>query len=467
MPGFLEFGLSPRVLRAVESMGFEEPTPVQVQAIPSLMAGKDVVVQAQTGTGKTAAFGIPIAERVNTTLPRIQALVLSPTRELALQVASQITQIGQFVGLAVLPIYGGQGYEHQIRSLRRGVHVVVATPGRLLDLLQRRTLTLESVRHMVLDEADEMLDMGFLPDVERILRQTPTDRQTALFSATMPQAIFQLATRHLKDPERIILSQPRAITVPTVEQSHYLVPREYKAEALVRLLDTKSPQLALVFCATKRMAAFLAAELQGRGYRAEALHGDMTQSQRESVMEASRAGRVEVLVATDVAARGLDIPEVSHVINYDIPQDGDSYVHRIGRTARAGRTGEAITLIGPREYSLLRIIENTTGVRVQRKELPTIAEAEEAERAGLAGQLEQLVAQAAGASFKPLIERLAQQHNPIDLAAAALSMTVGPGKERQDIPKVSPQEFTPVTRPGQSARRGTGRSFGPRRGGRR
>jgi ATP-dependent RNA helicase DeaD len=466
MPGFLELGLSPRVLRAIEAMGYEEPTPVQVQAIPRLLAGKDVVVQAQTGTGKTAAFGIPIAERVNTALPRVQALVLSPTRELALQVASHLTEIGQFVGMTVLPIYGGQGYEHQIRSLRRGVHVVVATPGRLLDLLQRRSLTLDAVRHLVLDEADEMLDMGFLPDVERILRQTPAERQTTLFSATMPDAIFQLAARHLKQPERITLSQPRAITVPTVEQSCYLVPREYKAEALVRLLDTKSPQLALVFCATKRMAAALASELQGRGYRAEALHGDMTQPQRESVMEASRAGRVEVLVATDVAARGLDISEVSHVINFDIPQDGDRYVHRIGRTARAGRSGEAITLVGPREFSLMRVIENTTGVRIPRKELPTVAEAEEAERAGLAAHLEQLVTQEAGASFKPLIERLAQQHNPVDLAAAALSMTLGPGKERQDIPKVSPQETAPPP-PGYGGRRGSGRSFGPRRGGRR
>ncbi len=466
MPGFLELGLSPRVLRAIEAMGYEEPTPVQVQAIPRLLAGKDVVVQAQTGTGKTAAFGIPIAERVNTAMLRVQALVLSPTRELALQVASNLTEIGQFVGMTVLPIYGGQGYEHQIRSLRRGVHVVVATPGRLLDLLQRRSLTLDAVRHLVLDEADEMLDMGFLPDVERILRQTPPERQTTLFSATMPDAIFQLASRHLKQPERITLSQPRAITVPTVEQSCYLVPREYKAEALVRLLDTKSPQLALVFCATKRMAAALAVELQGRGYRAEALHGDMTQSQRESVMESSRAGRVEVLVATDVAARGLDISEVSHVINFDIPQDPDSYIHRIGRTARAGRSGEAITLVGPREFSLLRVIENTTGVRIPRKELPSVAEAEEAERAGLAAHLSQLVTQQAGASFKPLVERLAQQHNPVDLAAAALSMTVGPGRERQEIPKVSPQESAPPS-PGYGGRRGSGRSFGPRRGGRR
>jgi ATP-dependent RNA helicase DeaD len=286
--------------------------------------------------------------------------------------------------------------------------VVVATPGRLLDLLEQRALALDGVRQVVLDEADEMLAMGFLEGVERILGQVPQGCQTALFSATMPQDILRLSASYLRQPECIILSQPRAVTVPTVEQSYYLVPRPFKVEALTRLLDMASPPLALVFCATKQMTMDLAGELQGRGYRAEALHGDMTQGQRESVMEVVRGGRIEALVATDVAARGLDIPEVSHVFNFGIPQDSDSYVHRIGRTARAGRSGEAVTLIAPREVPLLKTIERVIGARIQRRELPTVADLEERAQAALVAQVDQVLVEGEWRAFRPLVEDLGQ-----------------------------------------------------------
>ncbi|MBI2918647.1 MAG: DEAD/DEAH box helicase [Chloroflexi bacterium] len=456
MGDFLSMGLNPRVLRAVAAMGFEEPTPVQQQTIPRLLQGVDLVVQAQTGTGKTAAYGIPLAQRVKAGDPHVQALVLAPTRELTLQVAEQLAQLTQFLGVYVLPVYGGQSYDHQIRSLRRGVQIVVATPGRLLDLMDKRVLSLEQARFVVLDEADEMLDMGFQEDVERILSRTPQERQTSLFSATMPDPILRLATRYLSQPERIILSQPRALTVPTVSQSYFLMHLQFKVEALTRILDTRAPELALVFCATKRMVADLGRELQGRGYHAEALHGDMTQGQREAVMQATRAGQVEVLVATDVAARGLDIPEVSHVINFDIPQESDSYVHRIGRTARAGRAGEAITLVTPRELSLLRAIESALGTPIRHEPLPAVAELEERERQGMAAHLRQVLLEGQWADFRPLVEGLSEQHDPLDIAAAAVSLAYGPARLRPEIPQITPAEVAP-TRATYAPRRRFGR----------
>ncbi|MEX2599520.1 MAG: DEAD/DEAH box helicase [Dehalococcoidia bacterium] len=447
---FLELGLSSRVLRALDTMGFEEPTPVQERVIPLLLTGRDVIVQAQTGTGKTAAYGIPVVEGVDPLEPQVQALILSPTRELALQVSVHLSQIGQYQGLNVLPVYGGQSYDHQLRALRRGTHIVVATPGRLLDLLNRRALTLDNLRYLVLDEADEMLALGFQEDVERILAQAPAERQTSLFSATMAAGIIRLSASYLRQPERVILSQPKSITSPGVKQSFYVVPRPFKVEALTQLMDMASPQLALVFCATKQMTADLAQELQSRGYRAEALHGDMTQWQRENVMKAIREGRVEVLAATDVAARGLDVPEVSHVFNFDIPQDSDRYVHRIGRTARAGRSGEAITIVTAREVSLLRAIERTVGTGIERKELPGVAELEERDRAGLAAQVEQLLLADGWSGFRTLVNDLAQRHDPLDVAAAALSHAFGPPKPRQEVPRVtdhSPAKRTPSHRP--------------------
>ncbi len=460
--GFLQLGLSPRVLRALEAMGFEEPMPVQERVIPLMLAGKDVICQAQTGTGKTAAYGIPIAERVDPLRRDVQALVLCPTRELALQVSVHVREMGQFQGVVVLPIYGGQSYDHQLRALRRGVHVAVATPGRLLDLLDRRSISLQSAGIVIIDEADELLAMGFIEDVERILRQTPQERQTCLFSATMPDPIQRLAQRYMREPERVMLSPVGHVAAPAVEHRYYMVPREYKVEALVRLLDIEAPQLALVFCATKQLAADLGWEMESRGYRAMALHGDMTQGQRETVMEASRSGRVDVLVATDVAARGLDIPEVTHVINFDIPQDGDRYVHRIGRTGRAGRTGQALTLVSPREVALLKEIERSTGAHIVRAELPTVAEAEARERENLAARLEEVVREGKFSAFRPIVESLTPRWDPLDIAAAALSKAVGPLVPRQEIPQAPPERSVPPAAFRRGPRRTSRRTSGGR-----
>jgi ATP-dependent RNA helicase DeaD len=436
MSAFSDLGLRRDVLRALADMGYEEPSPVQAEAIPLLLAGRDLIAQALTGTGKTAAFGIPIAERTERRRLEPQALVLAPTRELAIQVAGELTRLGRHRELCVLPIYGGQPYERQLRALRQGVHVVVATPGRLLDHLGRGTVRLDAVRFVVLDEADEMLKLGFLEDVEAILQAVPAERQTALFSATMPTPIARLAERYLRDPARVTLSQRRALTVPAIDQFYYQVPRGHKVEALVRLLDTKAPTLALVFCATKRMVDELGEELRARGYRTEALHGDMNQAQREKVIRAAREGRVEVLVATDVAARGLDIEHISHVINFDLPYDAESYVHRIGRTGRAGRAGEALTLVAPWERDQVRAIATTTGAAIQRAEIPTVAEIEARDREVLAERLLTTLAGGAWGSYRELVEELAEEHDLVDLAAAAVALSAGPPRQLVEIPRV-------------------------------
>lgn len=434
MPGFQDLGLSPEVLQALEHMGYEEPSPVQTKAIPPLLAGRDLIVQALTGTGKTAAFAIPLVERVAVERRQPQGLVLAPTRELALQVAGEIARIGRIKQVEVLPIYGGQPYDRQFRSLRRGVHVIVATPGRLLDHLQRGTVDLSAASYVVLDEADEMLNMGFIEDVEAILQQLPAERQTSLYSATMPPAIVRLAERYLRQPQTISLTPRARATAPLVEHFYYQVPRAYKIEALCRLLDLKDPRLALVFCATKRMVDELAEELAGRGYRVEAIHGDINQPQRERVIAAAREGRIDVVVGTDVAARGLDIPEISHVINFDLPQDPDTYVHRIGRTGRAGRAGEALTLVAPWELRELQVIERVTGARLQRAEVPTVAELEARERELLAERVVSTLTAGGWGPYREVVEELAEQHDPVDLAAAALALLAGPSKPRVEIP---------------------------------
>ena len=456
LPAFVALGVVPTVLRGLEAMSFEEPTPVQDQTIPPLLAGKDVIVQAQTGTGKTAAYGVPIVQLVDSQQRVVQALVLSPTRELAMQVAEAINEIGKFHGVSAVPVYGGQSYPHQRLSLKQGAQVVVATPGRLLDLLSRRTVNLSAVKVVVIDEADAMLAMGFIEDVEKILQSTPAARQTALFSATMRREILALAGKHMRAPERIILTKPRALTVPTVTQSYYVVPRPFKADALLRILDTAAPKLALVFCATKQMAADLATSLKSHGYQAEALHGDMNQVQRESVMAASRKGRVEILVATDVAARGLDVPEITHVVNFDIPSEPDRYVHRIGRTARAGRDGEAITIISPQEFYHLRAIEALTGNKILRKDLPTVAQMEQQDRARLIARLEEELEGDQWSAFRTVLASMAAQRDPLDLAAAALALAMGPVRKRDEIPKV-PEPQAKFVRKGASKRPAGGR----------
>jgi ATP-dependent RNA helicase DeaD len=422
MAEFRDLGLSLPVLRSIRELGFEEPTAVQARVIPLLKDGRDIAVQALTGTGKTAAFGIPLVERIDIARAKPQAVVLTPTRELAMQVADQLHQIGRYRALQVVPIYGGQPYERQLRALRRGVHVIVATPGRLLDHLRQRTLTLAAVSLLVLDEADMMLDMGFLEAVETLMAELPTPRVTALFSATLPDPILNLAQRYLHQPEIIRLSQPRALTVPKIHQVFYQVPFRRKFDALCRVLDAKRPDRALVFCATKRMVGEVVEQLQGQGYVAEGLHGDMSQVLREKVMGTFRAGRTEVLVATDVAARGLDIPAVSHVVNFDIPPDPEYYVHRIGRTGRIGRSGEAITFTTPAEMRQLKIIQRVTGARIEREEVPTVADAKQREVQILEEQLLEVLVSGKWGPYRAMVEELLGDHDPVDVAAAALSM---------------------------------------------
>jgi ATP-dependent RNA helicase DeaD len=420
---FRDLGISEQTLRALTIMGFEEATPVQEQAIPLLLAGRDVIAQALTGTGKTAAFGVPIAERIDPGQLRPQAIVLTPTRELAIQVTDQLCKIGQHHRLSVLPIYGGQPIGRQLQMLRRGVHAIVATPGRLLDHMRRGSIDLDGVRTLILDEADQMLEMGFIEDVQYVLENLPEERVTALFSATMPKPIVDLAGTYLREPEMIRLAQPKELTAPDTNQIFYLVPFPRKLDALCRVLDVRQPERAIVFCATKRMVDEVVEGLTARGYPAEALHGDISQAMRERVLRSFRAGQSEVLVATDVAARGLDVPEVSHVINFDIPPDPEYYVHRIGRTGRFGRRGEAITFVNPREMRVLKIIERVTGAHIRREEVPTAAEAEEREVEILEARLLATLGKGGWGRYRPVIEGLLlEDHDPVDLAAAALQL---------------------------------------------
>jgi ATP-dependent RNA helicase DeaD len=366
---FDELGLRPELLRAVAELGYEEPTPIQVRAIPALMDGRDILGQAQTGTGKTAAFALPMLQGLDLSFNGVQGLVLVPTRELANQVSEAIFSYGKHLNVKVLPVYGGQAYTRQLSRLDRGVHIVVGTPGRMIDLIEKRALKLHTVRYLVLDEADEMLDMGFADDVERILSETPSERQTALFSATMPSTIRGLAAKYMRDAEEVSIER-KTMTVPETAQRYYLLNDGSKLAALGRLLEIEEMNSTLVFTRTKIGAATLAEQLLGRGYAAEALHGDLTQDMRETVLRRFRSGQLQLLIATDVVARGVDIPDVSHVINYDIPYDAEDYVHRIGRTGRAGRSGIAITLVTPRDQRRMKYIESFIKQTIPRATLP-------------------------------------------------------------------------------------------------
>ncbi len=338
MTTFHELGISEPIQRAITAMGFEEASPIQEKAIPIALTGKDIIGQAQTGTGKTAAFGIPILQKIDTNKESVQAIVIAPTRELAIQVSEEINRLAKYTGIRSLPIYGGQSIERQIRALKNRPQIITGTPGRLLDHIKRKTLRLHHISMAVLDEADEMLDMGFLEDIERILKETPKEKQTLLFSATMPRPIQTLAERFMNHPE-IIKIQAKEVTSPTVEQVYYEVSERQKFDVLSRLLDVENPELTIVFGRTKRRVDELNDALNKRGYMADGLHGDLNQNQRDVVMKKFREGSIEILVATDVAARGIDVSGVTHVYNFDIPQDPESYVHRIGRTGRAGKTG--------------------------------------------------------------------------------------------------------------------------------
>lgn len=362
----------PEIVRAVKDMGFEELSPIQNKAIPEILAGNDVIGQAQTGTGKTAAFGIPMLHIIDPEVRKAQALVICPTRELAIQVAKEIRDLGKYMhGIKVLPVYGGQEISKQIRSLKGGVQVIVGTPGRIMDHMRRRTIRLDNVKYVVLDEADEMLNMGFREDIEQILEDAPEDRQTVLFSATMPKPILDIAKRYQKNA-KIIKVIKKELTVPKIEQYYYEVTPRNKEEVLTRLLDMYNPKLSLVFCNTKRKVDELTRNLQGRGYFAEGLHGDMKQQQRDRVMHSFRDGRTEILVATDVAARGIDVDDIEAVFNYDVPQDDEYYVHRIGRTGRAGREGRAFSLVVGKEVYKIRDIQRYCKTKIKLQPIPSI-----------------------------------------------------------------------------------------------
>jgi len=418
---FGELELSEELMQAILDMGFEEPSPIQAQAIPYVLEGKDIIGQAQTGTGKTAAFGIPIIESTIRPKYRVQALVLTPTRELAVQVSEEMSKIGKYKKIKTLPIYGGQSIDMQIKALQRGVHIVVGTPGRIMDHIKRKTLILNQVKTVVLDEADEMLDMGFVEDIEFILKEIPTPRQTVLFSATMPAPIKKLASSYMIEPQNIAVSRD-VLTVPKIDQVYYAVKKENKLNVLCRILDMENIGLSILFCRTKKGVDELAESLQARGYLAEGLHGDLSQAQRNRVMKKFRDANIELLVATDVAARGLDIENVSHVINYDIPQDPESYVHRIGRTGRAGKSGAAITLVTPWEFKQMKLIEKVIKKKVRQKEIPTMAEVEEKQRSSIKEQLAKIIERGQLGSYKEVLGDLMEDYDVMDLAAAALKL---------------------------------------------
>ena len=458
--GFPTLGLSETLLAAVTALGYEEPTSVQRETIPVMLRGSDLLAQAATGTGKTAAFALPMIQRLTEPAPPVGTLheeraersrraagihdersrlvgsrkqskaapagglVLVPTRELAMQVSEAIHKYADGTGIIVVPLYGGAAMEQQIRALDRGAHIVVATPGRALDHIRRETLRLDGIRVLVLDEADEMLDMGFAEDIEQIIEGTPATRQTALFSATLPARILKIAERHLRSPRRVTIAREKSAagTVPRVRQIAYIVRRDQKPAALDRILDMEQPRTAIVFCRTRLAVDTLVEALNAHGYRAEALHGGMQQRQRDAVMNRVRSGKTDLLMATDVAARGLDIEHVSHVVNYDLPADPESYVHRIGRTGRAGREGTAITLTDPREHRLLRTIERFTKQTIEVHPVPTVRDLHARRLEQLTASLRERLAASDFDDMRTVVTALADEFDVMDIAAAAVKM---------------------------------------------
>ncbi|OBZ14797.1 DEAD/DEAH box helicase [Bacillus sp. FJAT-27264] len=430
MKTFAEFGLEPKVLQAITELGFEEATPIQEQSIPLALTGSDLIGQAQTGTGKTAAFGIPLISKISREDEKILALVMTPTRELAIQVAEEIGKLTRFKGLRSLAIYGGQDIGRQIRGLKKKPQIIIGTPGRLLDHINRKTIRLDDVQTVVLDEADEMLDMGFMEDIQSILKLVPEERQTLLFSATMPPNIQRLAQQFLKNPQHVSVI-PKQISAPLIDQAYIEVPERQKFEALSRLIDMESPELAIIFGRTKRRVDELAEALQKRGYSADGLHGDLSQNQRDAVMRKFRDGSIDVLVATDVAARGLDVSGVTHVINFDLPQDPESYVHRIGRTGRAGKEGTAWSFVTPREMDHLHLIERVTRHRITRKPLPTMAEAIEGKQRITAERLLHMVENGELNEYKGIAIQLLEQYDSVQLLSAAMKLLTGDKKDSE------------------------------------
>ncbi len=467
---FRDLNLAEPLLTALDEVGYETPTPIQAQTIPYLLLGQDLLGHAPTGTGKTAAFALPLLSRLNTKQQHVQVMVLTPTRELTIQVAEAFQRYAAHIkGFHVLPVYGGQDYSGQIRQLKRGVHVVVGTPGRVMDHMRRGTLKLDSMQALVLDEADEMLRMGFIDDVEWILDQTPEQRQIALFSATMPKEIQRIARRHLNQPQEIAI-KTRTATADTIRQRYWLVSGLHKLDALTRILEVEPFTAILMFVRTKTATTELAERLAARGYAAAALNGDMAQKQREQMVERLKQGSLDILVATDVAARGLDVERISHVVNFDIPYDTEAYIHRIGRTGRAGRTGEAILFVAPRERRMLSAIEKATRQKIMPLELPTTEMVNNKRIADFKQSISDTIAAGELDFMQSLLQQYQQEHDipALEIAAALAKLSIGdrplllkpekekPGKRTADTrrrEKTEKRQHKPRTRPEQGMER--------------
>ena len=441
--GFTALGLNPAILRALADVGYESPSPIQAATIPPLMEGRDVLGQAQTGTGKTAAFALPILSRIELKPGKPQALVLAPTRELAIQVAEAFQRYATHMpGLQVLPIYGGQSYGPQLQALRRGVQVVVGTPGRVIDHLDKGTLDLSELKYLVLDEADEMLRMGFIDDVQKVLEATPPTRQVALFSATMPTVIRKIAQKHLKDPVEVTIKSSTT-TAANIRQRYWWVSGLHKLDALTRILEAEPFDAMIIFARTKQATEELAEKLQARGLAAAAINGDIAQPQRERVIQQLKDGKLDILVATDVAARGLDVERITHVMNYDIPYDTESYVHRIGRTGRAGRAGEAILFVTPREKGMLRAIERATRQPIEEMKLPTVEAVNDVRIGKFKQRISDTLAQGELEFFQQLIEQYEQEHNVPAIEIASALARIAQGDQPLLLTPPPKREFTP------------------------
>lgn len=424
---FEELGLCPEIVKAVKNMGFEEASPIQAKAIPIMKTGKDIIGQAQTGTGKTAAFGIPLLEKIDVRNKKLQGVVLCPTRELAIQVAEEIRDLGKYMhGIKVLPIYGGQEIVKQIRSLKSGTQLIIGTPGRVMDHMRRKTIKMDEVHTIVLDEADEMLNMGFREDIETILEGVPEERQTVLFSATMPKAIMDITKRFQKDAE-IVKVTKKELTVPNIEQYYYEVKPKNKEEVLSRLLDIYTPKLSVIFCNTKKQVDLLVSGLLGRGYFAAGLHGDLKQQQRDRVMQGFRTGKTDILVATDVAARGIDVDEVEAVFNYDLPQDDEYYVHRIGRTGRAGRQGRAFSFASGKEVYKIKEIQRYCKTKIYAQNVPSPNDVASTKIENILGEIDRIIENEDLTKYLQAIESKVNDsdYTAMDMAAAFLHINSG------------------------------------------
>ncbi|MDI6602025.1 MAG: DEAD/DEAH box helicase [Thermoanaerobacteraceae bacterium] len=420
--GFKELGLREKVLKAIDDMGFEEPSKIQAEVIPVILEGFDVIGQAQTGTGKTLAFGAPIIDRFTEFDNKIYSIILTPTRELAIQVNDELARIAKYTDIKLLPVYGGTPIDRQIKALKKGIDIIVGTPGRVLDLLRRNVINLKDIHYLVIDEADEMLDMGFIDDIEDLIKQCNIDRQTMMFSATMPDEIRKLTKKYMKPDAKFISIVKNTMTVSTVDQYYYEIKQENRFESLCRILDVDEPSSAIIFCKTKKGVDELTEAMQERGYNVEGMHGDMNQSQRLNTLKKFREGNLDFLVATDVAARGIDVENITHVINYDMPQDVESYVHRVGRTARVNRKGTAYTLVTAREYMALKQIEQAIKCKIKRKEIPTIDDIFQAKYNNILERVKETLTLEEYKKFVPLMVELDEEFNLVDVAAALMNM---------------------------------------------